>query len=162
MYKEAQKMLEITHNTTVVDLYSGIGITSIMFAKNCKEVISIEETESSVSNAKFMAKLNDCKNIIHFCGKCEDQISKIRVSEDVVVFVDPARAGLDEKVINAILDIKPRKIVYMSCEPKTCKRDILLLTNDKNYIVTDILPYNMFPYTRHIETIVCLQRQSGN
>ena len=159
MYKSALEMLEIIPDTTVVDLYSGIGITSIMFSRVANKVISIEETPSSVDNAKFMAKLNDCKNIIHVCGKCENEISKIKVDDDTVVFVDPARAGLDKGVIKALKDFGPRKIVYMSCNPETCVRDTRMLMATNEYILEKVEPWNMFPYTKHIETLVCLQRR---
>lgn len=159
MYKEAQKELEITPKTTVVDLYSGIGITSVMFAKNCKEVVSIEEVQSAVDNAKFMAKLNGVKNTIHLCGKCEEQISKLRSAEDLVVFVDPARLGMEKTVIDALIKLRPRKIVYMSCNPETCVRDVKYLTKNSGYKLTNVKPYNMFPYTKHIEILACLQEQ---
>ncbi len=159
MYKEAIKSLELNPNTTVVDLYSGIGITSVMFAKNCKEVVSIEEVQSAVDNAKFMAKLNNVKNVIHFCGKCEEQVSKIRSADDLVVFVDPARLGMEKRVIDALIKLNPRKIVYMSCNPETCARDIKYLTKNSTYNLTNLKPYNMFPYTKHIEILACLQRQ---
>lgn len=158
MYKEALKMLDIKDNTTVVDLYSGIGITSVMFSKVANKVISIEEVLSAVDNAKFMAKLNDSKNIIHMCGKCEKEIYNIKKEEDIVVFVDPARAGLELAVIDAIKELNPRTIVYMSCNPETCVRDIKHIVIGNKYAITDIKPYNMFPYTKHIEMLVCLQR----
>lgn len=159
MYKSALKQLEITNNTTVVDLYSGIGITSVMFANKCKEVISIEEVESAVENAKFMAKLNNVKNIIHLCGKCEVQVAKIRPAEDMVVFVDPARLGMEKSLIDALIKLNPRKIVYMSCNPDTCVGDIKYLVDKSNYNLIEVTPYNMFPYTKHVEILACLQRQ---
>ncbi len=158
MYKEALKELEIGENTTVVDLYSGIGITSVMFANYCKEVVSIEEVYTAVDNAKFMAKLNGKKNIIQLCGKCEKEIAKVRVAEDVVVFVDPARLGMDRAVISAVIKLNPRKIVYMSCNPETCVRDIELLTQKSSYKLTKLKPYNMFPYTKHVELLATLQK----
>lgn len=160
MYKEAVNLLDIHEDTTVVDLYSGIGVTSIMFSRLARDVLSIEEVSGAVENAKYMAKINGVKNIYQMCGKCEKEISKIKPTSDMVVFVDPARAGLNDSVIRAILNLKPRKIVYMSCNPETCVNDIIKLLNDNNYKTIDIKPYNMFPYTKHIETLVCLQRQS--
>jgi 23S rRNA (uracil1939-C5)-methyltransferase len=153
-------MLDITKDTTVIDFYSGIGVTSIMFSKLAKEVISIEETMSSVDNAKFMAGKNNVNNIRFMLGKCEDKITSIKNDDlkDVVLFVDPARAGIYSSVIDAIKTLNPRIIVYMSCNPETCVKDIKILNNDKKYAVSDIKPYNMFPYTKHIETLVCLQR----
>lgn len=158
MYKKAIDMLDITDNTTVVDLYSGIGITSVMFARNASKVISIEEVSSAVDNSKFMAKLNNCRNIIGLCGKCEKEILKLKIDGDAVVFVDPARVGLDERVIESLKLMNPRKIVYMSCNPETCVRDIEMLTIDNKYHIDVIKPYNMFPYTKHVELLVCLSR----
>jgi len=158
MYKTALNMLDIRDNTTVIDLYSGIGITSIMFAKIANKVLSIEEVSGAVENAKYMAKLNNVKNIIHLSGKCENEISKIKTEGDVVVFVDPARAGLDKRVINVINMLLPRKIIYMSCNPEACVRDLKYLTADNKFITNVINPYNMFPYTKHIELLVEINR----
>ena len=160
MYKSAIKMLDISPNTTVVDLYSGIGITSIMFAKVAKQVLSIEEVPSAVENAKYMAKLNSVKNIVPLCGKCEKEINNITTNGDVVVFVDPARAGLEKTVIDAILHLNPRKVVYMSCNPDTCHRDIKMLVGDNMYHVNNINSYDMFPFTRHVELLVELSRNN--
>jgi 23S rRNA (uracil1939-C5)-methyltransferase len=157
MYKKAIQLLDIKSDTTVVDLYSGIGITSIMFSKLANQVLSIEEVADAVDNAKYMAKLNGVKNIVHLCGKCEAQISKIKTDGDVVAFVDPARAGLDIKVIEAIKQMNPRKVVYMSCNPESCEKDIKQILSGNKYTITDIIPYNMFPYTKHIEMLICLQ-----
>lgn len=157
MYKEAMKMLDIRTNTTVVDLYSGIGITSVMFAKICKEVVSIEEVPTAVENAKFMCKLNDVNNVIALSGKCEHQISKVRPAEDLVVFVDPARAGMEKSVIDALIKLNPRTIVYMSCNPETCVRDIKLLVDNSQYELKTVKPFNLFPYTKHTELLCCLE-----
>ena len=160
MYRKAFELLEVNEKTTILDLYSGIGITSIYFAKNCNKVVSIEETPTSVSNAKYMAKLNGVKNIVHLQGKCENLINQIKKeNEDFVVFVDPARAGLEEKVVETLKTLLPRKIVYMSCNPETCARDIKIFIKDNLYSVVSITPWDMFPNTNHVETIVCLERR---
>ena len=85
--------------------------------------------------------------------------SKIRPAEDLVVFVDPARLGMDKAVISALIKLNPRKIVYMSCNPETAVRDVKYLTANSNYKLTEVSPYNMFPYTKHIELLACLQKQ---
>lgn len=157
MYKEAIAMLDIKPDTTVVDLYSGIGITSIMMSRSARQVVSIEESVSAVSNAKAMARLNDVHNIIHLAGKCEDVVSKVEVMGDRVVFVDPARAGLEPSVIDTILSLKPRDIVYMSCNPETCVRDVKLLEGGA-YRVSSIKPYNMFAFADHVEVLCKLER----
>ena len=130
-----------------------------MFSKVAKEVLAIEENPKAVNNAIYMSKINNAKNIKFVSGKCEENLKHIESGEDSVVFVDPARLGLDNAVIEKLKSINPRKIVYMSCNPETCVRDIKQLISDNNYIVSDIFPYDMFACTKHIETLVCLQRQ---
>lgn len=162
MYKEAMKMLDISDTTTVVDLYSGIGITSVLFGKVAKGVVAIEEVPTATENAKVMCRLNGVNNVTCLCGKCEDRIDGIKKDGDFVVFVDPARAGMKESVIKSCLSLNPRHIVYMSCNPETCVRDIKIFLNDRNYMVADIKPYNIFPYTKHVEVLVHLKRKMGN
>lgn len=160
MYKQAESMLGITNETTVLDLYSGIGITSMMFARIAKNVISIEEVEGAVNNAKYMAKINNVNNVTILSGKCESVINKLSKAhiEDLVVFVDPARAGLDINVINALKTLLPRMIVYMSCNPETCVNNIKHIVNDNKYISNDIRIYDMFPYTKHAELLASIIR----
>lgn len=159
MYKKAMSYLDIGKDTTVIDLYSGIGITSIMFARNCKNVISIEENYMSHKSAINMAKDNGVNNIKFYAGKCEDLLEKIDSTDDTVVFVDPARNGIEKSVLDKIKSIKPRKIVYMSCNPETCVRDLKYIASDKMYLVSDISPYDMFSFTKHVEVLTCLQKQ---
>lgn len=161
MYKKANELLDINPNSTVIDLYSGIGITSMLFAKNAKKVVSCEEVMSAVNNAKYMAKINNVDNIEHNLGKCEDVIDNILKCDngDVVVFVDPARMGLKESVCKSILKISPRKIVYMSCNPDSCLRDIKILLSDNKYDVCGIYPYDIFAGTDHTELLICLEKR---
>ena len=146
-----------------IDLYSGIGITSIAFAKQSKKVISIEEVKSSVDNAKIISRLNNVKNIDILLGKCEDVIGNLNLEEtnDLVVFVDPARLGLDSKVIDALKILNPRIIVYMSCNPETCVSDCKEILKDKKYCVSDIKLGDMFPFTKHIESLICIQNKES-
>ncbi|MGN0961011.1 MAG: 23S rRNA (uracil(1939)-C(5))-methyltransferase RlmD [Christensenellales bacterium] len=153
MYKTALELLDIKPSTMVLDLYSGIGITSILFAKKASKVISIEEVPSAVDNAKLMSKINSVNNVVYLCGKCEKEISKLKLDKDIVVFLDPARAGLDTNVINVLKTINPRRIVYMSCNPETCLRDIQYLVSDNKYNI-NVKSFNMFPFTKHIELLV--------
>lgn len=158
MYKEAMDMLDITDNTTVLDLYCGIGITSNLFSKKAKEIFAIEEVPSAIDNAKIMAKMNKVNNIYFVLGKCEDKINSIDLTDkkDVVLFVDPARAGMEKSLIDVIKKIQPRKIVYMSCNPESCLRDVDQLIKNSNYQLTSVKPYAMFPYTKHVEILASL------
>lgn len=160
MYKAAKELLDINSNTTVLDLYSGIGITSVYFSKFAKKVISIEEVLGAVNNAKNISRINGSNNIDIFCGKCEDVLEKLKMDniDDLVIFVDPARAGLDRRVISKIIELNPRKIVYMSCNPNTCVEDCKQLVNDNIYIIEEISTWDMFPYAHdHVETLVSLK-----
>ncbi len=159
MYKKAQELLDLNEKTKVLDLYSGIGITSIMFGKVAKEVLAIEENPKAVSNAIHMAKNNSVTNVKFVSDKCENCIQYLKNDEDLVCFVDPARSGMDIKLIEHLKTLNIRKFVYMSCNPESCKRDIECLLSDNKLHVSAILGYDMFPYTKHIETLVCLQRQ---
>lgn len=161
MYKKAKDLLDINPNTTVLDLYSGIGITSVYFSKFAKKVISIEEVLGAVNNAKNISRINGVNNIDIFCGKCEDVLEKIKMDnmDDLVIFVDPARAGLDRRVISKIIELNPRKIVYMSCNPITCANDCKQIVVDNKYSIIDITTWDMFPYAHdHVETLVSLKR----
>ena len=155
MYLQAQE--ELKNSKTIIDLYSGIGITSNLFAKNGSNVISIEYNKSAVNDCRKIIELNNLQDKIKvYCGKCEDIIENIEIDERCSIFVDPARDGLDPKVIEAIKKINPQKIVYMSCNPTTLVRDIKLLLKQK-YKLKYIKPYDMFPQTEHLETLVCLE-----
>lgn len=158
MYKKALEELSKEDADTILDLYSGCGITSIMFAKKFKTVLSVEEVSSAVDNAKYMAKLNDVKNIRHIEGKCENSIGAISRNENCVVFVDPARAGMEKSVIDALMKLNSNRIVYMSCNPETCLRDIKIILTGKKYQIKDIMPYLMFPYTKHVELLIVLEK----
>ena len=109
----------------------------------------IEINKDSIKNAELNKKLNNIKSINFICGDA----SNIKEKYDTII-VDPPRAGLSKKVIDKILEIKPEKIIYTSCNPNTLKRDIKLL--ECNYSVKEITPVNMFPKTEHIECVALL------
>lgn len=144
----------------VVDLYSGIGITSCMFAKLGMQVLSIEVEKSSVVDARNIARENGVdKKITSLCGKCEnltDQIESFANNEDVCVFVDPARSGVEQNVLETIISVAPKKIIYMSCEPVTLSRDLAFLLDSKRYHLDKVIPFDMFPKTKHLEVLAVL------
>lgn len=139
---------------SLLDLYCGAGTIGIYLADNFEMVRGIEINEDAVNSANLNKKINGIKNISFEC-KNVNQISKIDV--DVVV-VDPPRGGLDKITINKLLDGNCKKIVYVSCNPITLARDIKLLKDKYNF--EDITLFDMFPNTKHVESVTVLHRNN--
>lgn len=159
IYSEVlQKATEIAPNT-IIDAYSGIGITSMLFAAHGFNVTSIEIVPKAVEDAKELARLNRLENKINFiCGDCNNILPKLSVAENSLFFVDPPRKGLGVQVCNSIVRFKPKHIIYLSCDMSSLHQDIQLLQNG-GYTVTSIQLFDMFPNTKHVETLVCLERK---
>ena len=138
----------------LLDLYCGAGTIGIYLAKNFNGVRGIEVNESAILSANFNKKINNVNNISFECKKASD-ISNIY--EDVVV-VDPPRSGLDKNTVNILISSNIKKIVYVSCNPITLARDLNVL-KDK-YELKDMTLFDMFPNTRHVETVCVLERKN--
>ena len=160
LYELGVKMAEISKEDTVFDLYCGIGTISIFMAKYAKKVYGVEIVEDAIKDAKENAKLNNATNTEFFAGDTEivldELINQKKVIPDIVMF-DPPRKGLAKNSINDILSIKPKKIVYISCNPATLVRD--LAEFESLYEVKSIVPVDMFPFTSHVEcvSLLCLK-----
>ena len=153
---------EINTEDVVIDGYSGAGLLSAIMAKKCKQVIGIEINESASNSAKLLAKNNNLKNMECITSDIKNCIGKVLCKFDTcVVVLDPARSGCDSSVINCLISEnnlkKISKIIYVSCNPSTLARDLEKLKD--YYTIKSVIPYNMFPQTKHIETLVCLQRR---
>ena len=136
----------------LLDLYCGTGTISIYLKDNFKEITGIEINKESILNANINKNLNNIKNIHFICGDA----SNIKDTNFDVVIVDPPRSGLSKKVINLLNKINSNRIIYVSCNPNTLKRDIELLNN---YNIKNIECVNMFNKTKHIEVICFLERK---
>ena len=158
LYNLGVSMAEITKNDVVFDLYCGIGTISLFMSKFAKKVYGIEIVEEAVKMAKENAKNNNVSNTEFFAGDVEivldDLINNKGIKADVVMF-DPPRKGLDKKSIDNILNIRPKKIVYISCNPATLIRDLADFENE--YDIKKIIPVDMFPFTSHVECCSVLQ-----
>ena len=158
LYNLAVDMAEISKNDVVFDLYCGIGTISIFVAKYAKKVYGVEIVKEAVDMAIENAKRNHVENIEFLDGDAEYVVDKLinddGITADVVIF-DPPRKGLDNKTIDNILKILPKKVVYISCNPATLVRD---LTKFENYYdVLKIQPVDMFPFTSHVECVSVLE-----
>ena len=159
-----EKVLEyanLSGEETVIDSYCGTATISIYAAKQAEKVYGIEVEKSAVRDAKINCELNDISNLKLFSGKAEEWLYKWRIScEEVhLVIVDPPRRGCSSKVLKGIIKIKPKKIIYISCNPVTLARDLKYLTKDDDYRLEKVLPIDMFPQTGHIECIASLERR---
>lgn len=158
LYNLGVSMAEITKNDVVFDLYCGIGTISLFMSKFAKKVYGIEIVEEAVKMAKENAHNNNVSNTEFFAGDVEivldDLINNKGLKADVVMF-DPPRKGLDKKSIDNILNIRPKKIVYISCNPATLIRDLADFENE--YDIKTIIPVDMFPFTSHVECVATLQ-----
>ena len=157
LYNLGVEMAQITKNDTVFDLYCGIGTITLFMSKYAKKVYGIEIVKEAIEAAKENAKMNNVDNTEFFAGDVEivldDLINNKGVSADIVMF-DPPRKGLDRNSINNILKIKPKKIVYISCNPATLIRDLAFF--EENYDIKTIVPVDMFPFTSNVECVTVL------
>ena len=157
LYNLGVEMAQITKQDTVFDLYCGIGTITLFMSKYAKKVYSIEIVEEAIKAAKENAKINNIDNTEFYAGDVEvvldDLINNKGISADIVMF-DPPRKGLDRNSINNILKIKPKKIVYISCNPATLIRDLTFFENQ--YDIKTIVPVDMFPFTSHVECVCVL------
>lgn len=160
LYKQAGELAGFSGNEIVYDLYCGIGTISSFIAGSVKKVIGIESVHSAIEDAKENATRNGINNISFFAGEAEKVLTPEfmeQAGKPRIIITDPPRAGMHEKVIKAILKSSPEKIVYISCNPATQARDILLLK--ENYNLIECHPVDMFPHTQHVENIALLVKK---
>lgn len=155
MYLDVLK--QISKDDIVIDAYSGAGVLSAIMAKNSKHVYAIEIVESASKNAEELKKNNNISNLTNICGDCAKELPKLvsKIDSSVVV-LDPPRKGCDRAVIDALTSCMPNKIVYISCNPATLARDLSYLKGI--YKINSITPYDMFPQTANVETLVVLEK----
>ena len=131
-----------------------------MQQKKAKKVIGVELNGDAVRDAKINAKENKMENIQFFQGDAGEFMVKMAEKGQKldVVFMDPPRAGSDEKFMSSVIKLGPKKVVYISCNPVTLERDLKYMTKN-GYKVKRIQPVEMFPYTEHLETVVEMYRE---
>lgn len=159
LYQTVLDFAAMTGEETVIDAYCGIGTITLALAKKAKEVYGIEIVEMAVEDAKRNAALNGVENVTYQLGAAEEVMLKWAVEErtaDLLV-VDPPRKGLEGQFIDAVLEMKPSKMVYVSCNPATLARDLALLA-EGGYNVEKIQPVDLFPQTNHVECVALMSR----
>ena len=149
LYTIGVESANITKEDIVFDLYCGIGTISLFMAKYAKKVYGIEIVKQAVEDAIENARMNNIKNTEFIAGDVEEVLDDLINNKKIIpsiVMVDPPRKGLDKTSINNILKIKPKKIIYISCNPATLVRDLKEL--EECYDIKKIKPVDMFPFTR--------------
>ena len=162
LYNKALEYSELTGDETVFDAYCGTGTITLFLSQKAKKVYGVEIIESAIINAKENANINNVNNAEFFVGKSEEVIPNLinnGIKADVIV-VDPPRKGCDIKLLEAIEDVKPERVIYVSCDPSTLARDLKILS-EKGYRVVEVQPVDMFPQTSHIENVVKLIKNSN-
>ncbi|CAM3916588.1 23S rRNA (uracil(1939)-C(5))-methyltransferase RlmD [Mesobacillus zeae] len=154
LYDKALEYAGLTGKETVIDAYCGIGTISLFMAKKAKKVYGVEIVPDAVKDAKRNASLNGITNAKFEAGLAETVIPKWYeegIVADVFV-VDPPRKGCDSTLLETIIEMKPKKVVYVSCNPATLARDLRIL-EDGGYQTKQIQPVDMFPHTTHVECV---------
>ena len=160
LYEAAIQQAEITKEDTVLDLYCGVGTITLCMAKAAGKIIGVEVIPQAVEDARDNAGRNGIENAQFICadaGQAALELEAKGIRADVVV-VDPPRKGLNSDAIEALARFSPRRIVYVSCDPATLARDVALL-KERGYTLKNAMACDLFPRTRHVESIVCLCRQ---
>lgn len=160
LYEKALEFAGLTGDEIVFDAYCGTGTISLFLSQKASKVYGVEVVPQAIENAVKNASDNGVTNVEFITGECEEVIPElikkgIRAS---VVVVDPPRKGCESSLLEAIVEMNPDKIVYVSCDPGTLARDILIL-DELGYETREVQPVDMFPQTAHVETVTLIERK---
>jgi 23S rRNA (uracil1939-C5)-methyltransferase len=152
LYEKALEYADISGKETVIDAYCGIGTISLFLAQKARKVFGVEVIPEAIEDAKRNAELNGIHNAEFAAGEAEVVIPKWYKEGNAadVMVVDPPRKGCDEALLQTIIEMKPNKVVYVSCNPATLARDLRIL-EDGGYKTVEVQPVDMFPQTTHVE-----------
>ncbi len=156
LYNKILDYAQLTGEEVVLDAYCGIGSISLFIAHKSKKVYGIEIVEMAINDAKINAKINNIDNVEFYVGKAEELIQTINIKPNIVI-VDPPRKGCEQNLLETILEMKPNKIIYVSCNSATLARDLKILCRD-DYYIKEVQPIDQFPMTTHVETVCLLLR----
>jgi 23S rRNA (uracil1939-C5)-methyltransferase len=157
LYEKALEYADLTGEETVIDAYCGIGTISLFLAQKAKKVYGVEIVPEAIEDAKRNAELNNIYNVEFAVGEAETVIPQWYeqgIQADCIV-VDPPRKGCDASLLETIIAMKPKRVVYVSCNPATLARDLRIL-EDGGYKTLEVQPVDMFPHTTHVECVALL------
>lgn len=145
---------EVSLESTLLDLYCGVGLFSAFLAPRVKQLVGVELSESACDD--FALNLDAYENVSLYVGRVEEVVSSLELRPDIVI-LDPPRAGLDKRVVEYLKTVSPSKLIYVSCDPSTLARDCRRLM-EGGFKVESIQPFDLFPQTYHVETVVLMSR----
>ena len=146
------------HNDLIVEAYSGIGAISLYVKDKAKQIIGIESIKDAVVNANENAKRNNAGHVSFLCADAADKCTYLSKKQQIdTLIVDPPRSGLDDAMLECILRSKIKHVIYISCNPATLGKNLACLK--ERYEIKTILPFDMFPQTPHVESVVLLVRE---
>lgn len=155
IYLAAVNYANISKEDTILDAFCGVGTLALFFAKYAKQAWGIECVDAAIQNAKKNARINNIKNASFMVGEIENHIQRFLNIDWVIL--NPPRKGCSDSCLKGVLKIKPKGIIYMSCDPATLSRDLYFLTTN-GFSVEMVQPFDMFPQTMHVETLCILKR----
>ncbi|MBU8568388.1 23S rRNA (uracil(1939)-C(5))-methyltransferase RlmD [Virgibacillus pantothenticus] len=163
LYEKALEYANLNSSDVVIDAYCGIGTISLFLAQQAKKVYGIEVVPEAISDAKRNAKLNGIINVEFVVGEAEKVMPwwKAQGLHPDVIIVDPPRKGCDGDFLQAMIEMQPKRIVYVSCNPSTLARDLKIL-DEGGYETKEVQPVDMFPQTNHVEAVSLLERKMPN
>jgi 23S rRNA (uracil1939-C5)-methyltransferase len=159
LYRRALAFAQLGGRERVVDAYAGIGMLTARLADHATEVIAIEESPYAVRLGELNMQLNSCGNVHYRRGRVEDAAVALEGPVDVLV-LDPPRAGCAESAIEAMANLRPQRLIYISCDPSTLARDVSRFCAAGRYTLVEVAFVDMFPQTYHIEAVVKLERNA--
>ena len=163
IYLKVKELLDLSKTEVLVDCFSGVGILTNILASENYDTFAIEIEPSAVEDANEMGELNNSPRVTNICGDVTVELPKIVAANNgkrLSLVVDPPRKGLGETICNTLLQANVDNVVYISCDSATLARDLSLLSD--KYSVTYAQPYDMFPHTDQVETLVCLEQKHPN
>ncbi len=158
LYQGAISLADLSGKERVLDAYCGTGTIGMIASRDAKEVVGVELNRDAVRDAITNAKTNQARNIRFVCEDATEYICKAAANKEHfdVVLMDPPRAGSTKEFVDAVISLAPERVVYVSCNPETLARDLKWFC--RAYRVETIRPYDMFPLTGHVETVVLLSK----
>jgi 23S rRNA (uracil1939-C5)-methyltransferase len=160
LYSVAAEFAQLRGHERVFDLYCGIGTIALTLAARAREVVGVEIVEPAVADAIENARVNDVTNTRFFAGDIRLAMRDLveQAGRPDVAVVDPPRAGLSQKVVRRIVESRPSRIVYVSCNPTTLAPNAAQMV-EAGYRLVKVRPVDMFPQTPHIESVALLERR---
>lgn len=159
LYETALSYAALEGKENVIDLYCGTGTITLFLAQKARHALGIEIVAPAIADARKNARDNHIKNSEFICADAAKELPLLvrdGIRPDVVV-LDPPRAGCERPVLDAILAVRPKRVVYVSCGPASLARDAAILC-EGGYNIRQVQPVDMFPHTSHVETVVLMSR----